>query len=246
MKSDCIMWGKWWGEDDGDEARRVRGQVCHCPTNRSYFGQSAWHTLAHTGGSHFLTKRHTGQSGQTLNGKYLQAHRHAVENMENVENSRHGTKAGSGWPSGQQQEQDRATHSSVNLIQSDTLSMARSSPNWHNLFEFRCLFILGNPVWLNFKVAVSQSVRPRVGKQLPGQLKIATACLGTWVRCASEVSVLSVFSGWSLSDLSVFSGWSLSVLWVFSALPCVALNNEHVCSRGLERVLWHCSALLRV
>ena len=223
---------KWWGEDDVDEARRVRGQVCHCPTNRSYFGQSAWHTLAHTGGSHFLTKRHTGQSGQTLNGKYLQAHRHAVENMENVENSRHGTKAGSGWPSGQQQEQDRGTHSSVNLIQSDTLSMARSSPNWHNLFEFRCLFILGNPVWLNFKV---ESVRPRVGKQLPGQLKIATACLGTWVRCASEVSVLSVFSG-----------WSLSVLWVFSALPCVALNNEHVCSRGLERVLWHCSALLRV
>ena len=233
MKSDCIMWGKWWGEDDGDEARRVRGQVCHCPTNRSYFGQSAWHTLAHTGGSHFLTKRHTGQSGQTLNGKYLQAHRHAVENMENVENSRHGTKAGSGWPSGQQQEQDRATHSSVNLIQSDTLSMARSSPNWHNLFEFRCLFILGNSVRLNFKV---ESVRPRVGKQLPGQLKIATACLGTWVRCASEVSVLSVFSEWSLSDLFL----------VFSALPCVALNNEHVCSRGLERVLWHCSALLRV
>ena len=29
-----------------------------------------WHTLA---ASHFLTKWHTGQSGQTLNGKYLQA-----------------------------------------------------------------------------------------------------------------------------------------------------------------------------
>ena len=39
-----------------------------------------WRTLAHTGthwhtlaASDFLTKWHTGQSGQTLNGKYLQA-----------------------------------------------------------------------------------------------------------------------------------------------------------------------------
>ena len=34
---------RWWWWQWGTKSR---GQVCDWPTNRSYFGQSAWHTLA--------------------------------------------------------------------------------------------------------------------------------------------------------------------------------------------------------
>ena len=64
--------------------------------------------------------------------------------------------------------------------------------------------------------------------------KIARARLGTLVRSTSEVSVLCVFSAYSLTDLWVISEWPLSDLW---ECPECYLNNSTSSLQELLAVL---------